>query len=72
MLITHQLQQSNSSGNQFNSVMPAVDKLEFGTYKEKVLFILNKIKQQFGDIVCMKQPTFDLDWCTFVIENDYL
>ena len=47
-------------------------KMEFKTYKEKVLFIINMIRKQFGKSIAMNQPNFDLTWCAFIIENDYL
>lgn len=50
----------------------ADQKMEFQTYKEKVLFIINQIRKQFGKNIAMCQPNFDLTWCAFVIDNDYL
>ena len=45
---------------------------DFKTYKEKVLFIINTIRKQFGKRIGNSQPNFDLAWCSFIIENDYL
>jgi hypothetical protein len=57
---------------QQNLIYPNKDKNEFKTYKDKVLHILNQIRQQFGRIIYMSHPNNDLAWCSFVIENDYL
>lgn len=45
---------------------------EFKSYKEKVLFIIGSIRKQFGKRIVNSQPNFDLAWCQFVIENEYL
>ena len=57
---------------QQNIIFPNNEKLEFATYKEKVLFIINNIRKQFSKVIYMNQPNNDLAWCAFVIENDYL
>mmetsp|Transcript_12307 Transcript_12307/g.19090 ORF Transcript_12307/g.19090 Transcript_12307/m.19090 type:complete len:80 (+) Transcript_12307:1324-1563(+) len=48
------------------------DRNDFMTYKEKVLFIINQIRSQFRKVVYMNNPSNDLAWCAFIIENDYL
>ena len=53
-------------------IFPNRDKKEFATYKEKVLYILEQIRAQFGKVIYMSHPNNDLGWCQFVIENDYL
>lgn len=59
--------------HQANQIFPKQDQQhEFKCYKDKVLFILNSIRNQFGKRVANSQPNFDLAWCQFVIENDYL
>ena len=40
--------------------------------KEKVLFILNKLITSFGNNIVLSYPIQDLQWCYFIIENDYL
>jgi hypothetical protein len=45
---------------------------DFKTYKEKVIFIITSIRRQFGKRIYDSQPNFDLAWCSFIIENDYL
>ena len=45
---------------------------DFSTYKEKVLFIINQVRNQFSKVIYMNHPSSDLAWCAFVIENDYL
>ena len=45
---------------------------QFTNYKEKVLFILKKMITSFGDNIILSYPNNDLQWCYFVIENDYL
>lgn len=57
---------------QLNTIYPKMDKLEFNTYKEKVLFVLNKLITLFGKSPVLVDPNNDLIWCAFVIENDYL
>lgn len=44
----------------------------FSNYKEKVLFILKKMITNFGNNIILSHPNNDLQWCYFVIENDYL
>ena len=70
-LLIHHYQLRLSRVNQ-NLIFPKEDKLEFTTYKEKVLYIINQIRLQFGKVICMSHPNNDLAWCAFVIENDYL
>lgn len=55
-----------------NVIFPKTRSGEFKTYKEKVLFIITSIRKQFGKRVYNSQPNFDLAWCSFIIENDYL
>jgi hypothetical protein len=55
-----------------NTILPKKQSEEFKTYKEKVLYIINAIRKQFGKRIYNSQPNFDLAWCAFVIENDYL
>lgn len=47
-------------------------KHKFVSYKEKVLFILDMIQNKISMIESLNQPSFDLNWIFFVIENDYL
>lgn len=55
-----------------NMVFPKLRSEDFKTYKEKVLFIIGSIRKQFGKRIYNSQPNFDLAWCSFIIENDYL
>jgi len=55
-----------------NKIHPKGESVEFTSYKEKVLYIIKKIRKQFGKSIHLRQPNFDLSWCAFVIENDYL
>jgi hypothetical protein len=70
-IIKHHCGLSHFKSNN-STVHPKNEQIEFSTYKEKVLFILNKIRKQFGKEIIMRQPNFDLAWCAFIIENDYL
>ena len=53
-------------------IFPKTKAEDFKTYKEKVLFIITSIRKQFGKRIYKSQPNFDLAWCNFIIENDYL
>jgi hypothetical protein len=55
-----------------NMIFPKTRSEDFKTYKEKVLFIITSIRRQFGKRIYNSQPNFDLAWCSFIIENDYL
>jgi hypothetical protein len=55
-----------------NMIFPKTRTEDFKTYKEKVLFIITSIRKQFGKRIYKSQPNFDLAWCSFIIENDYL
>lgn len=55
-----------------NMIFPKTNTEDFKTYKEKVLFIITSIRKQFGKRIYKSQPNFDLAWCNFIIENDYL
>ena len=68
----YQLRYIDKKKSQLNTIYPKLDKLEFSTYKEKVLFILNKLITLFGKSPVLVDPNNDLAWCAFVIENDYL
>lgn len=57
---------------QHNLIFPNRETKNFCTYKEKVLYIIEQIRQQFGKVIYMSHPNNDLAWCQFVIENDYL
>jgi hypothetical protein len=58
--------------NSQNMIFPKTRAEDFKTYKEKVLFIITSIRKQFGKRIYNSQPNFDLAWCSFIIENDYL
>ena len=51
---------------------PKIDKKFFKSYKEKVLFVLKKIVSEYGMYSDLTQAINDLNWCTFIIEHDYL
>jgi len=70
-LIIHHFQLRLSRIQQ-NIIFPNKESQEFVTYKEKVLFIINQIRSQFRKVVYMNNPSNDLAWCAFIIENDYL
>jgi hypothetical protein len=55
-----------------NMIFPKTRTDDFKTYKEKVVFIITSIRKQFGKRIYNSQPNFDLAWCSFIIENDYL
>ncbi len=57
---------------QHNLIFPKQQKMNFNTYKEKVVYILDQVIQHFSSIIYMSHPNYDLAWCQFVIENDYL
>lgn len=57
---------------QQNLIFPNRDKRNFSNYKEKVLYILEQVRKQFGKVIYMSHANNDLAWCSFVIENDYL
>lgn len=51
---------------------PRVDCKVFKSYKEKVLFVLKKIVTEYGVYSDLSHAINDLNWCTFIIEHDYL
>lgn len=51
---------------------PKTDCKFFKSYKEKVLFVLKKIISEYGMYSDLNQAINDLNWCTFIIEHDYL
>jgi hypothetical protein len=51
---------------------PKTDTKFFKSYKDKVLFVLKKIISEYGMYSDLNQAINDLNWCTFIIEHDYL
>lgn len=51
---------------------PKIDCKFFKSYKEKVVFVLKKIVSEYGMYSDLSQAINDLNWCTFIIEHDYL
>ncbi len=51
---------------------PKTDQKVFKSYKEKVLFVLKKIVSEYGIYNDLNPAINDLNWCTFIIEHDYL
>jgi hypothetical protein len=67
-LWNHHQQLKNLSEHKY----PKIDKKFFKSYKDKVLFVLKKIVSEYGMYSDLSQAINDLNWCTFIIENDYL
>jgi hypothetical protein len=51
---------------------PKTESMAFKSYKEKVLFILKRIISEYGMYSDLTQAINDLNWCSFIIEHDYL
>jgi len=51
---------------------PKTDHKVFKSYKDKVLFVLKKIVSEYGIYNDLNPAINDLNWCTFIIEHDYL
>jgi len=55
-----------------NVIYPKTAEQQFSTYKDKVLFILNKTVNQLGKNHLTSNGIVEILWCAFVIENGYL
>lgn len=55
-----------------NIIYPKTAEQQFSTYKDKVLFILNKTVNQLGKNHLTSNGIVEILWCAFVIENGYL
>lgn len=67
-LWNHHYQLKSMSGKKY----PKSETKFFKSYKEKVLFVLKKIISEYGMYSDLNQAINDLNWCTFIIEHDYL
>ena len=55
-----------------NHSYPAHTKYNFKTYKDKVLYTLKKIISEYYQFADLSNAINDLNWCIFIIANDYL
>ena len=55
-----------------NHSYPAHTVYDFKTYKEKVLYTLKKIISEYYQFNDLSNAVNDLNWCIFIIANDYL
>lgn len=55
-----------------NNSYPSHTMYDFKTYKEKVLYTLKKIISEYYQFNDLSNAVNDLNWCIFIIANDYM
>jgi len=68
-LIVHQLQMRDAAKQMYQRDHSNKD---FRSYRHKVLYILNSIVSRYSSVSYLNETVSDLNWCSFVIQNDYL